>query len=322
MLKIELKSDAPKGVVDLIKEQGLIVPNSCNDGRCGACIGTLISGNLNREKPEVFLAENPTRDAFLACCCSLSAKVLVSFQNLYPDIFPEPRHIVGKIRLFQQISANLAVFRIRLRPGSKFKFVPGQHIGISTADIAERYYSIASYDECADHIDVLVAKVAGGEMSDFLFGHTTSEQTVTLNGPIGSFHLPDAHCDGILAFVTGSGLGPILSILDKMTFNSDPRLKNFSICWGYRNIADGDILLESLYPEVNFYRFCSRGDDPRAIGSYLTEFDFDGSYNPNSLYLACGNPKMVVEINEKLRAKGFEMAKFSSDNFLLRGDFP
>jgi len=62
-----------------MKEQGLIVPNSCNDCRCGACIGTLLSGNLIRERPEVFLTKDPIEDAFIACYCSLDAEVLVSW---------------------------------------------------------------------------------------------------------------------------------------------------------------------------------------------------------------------------------------------------
>lgn len=157
-------------------------------------------------------------------------------------------------------------------------------------------------------------------MSDFLFNHTVSEQIVTLNGPMGSFHLPDEHRDAVSVFATGSGIGPILSIMDKMKLDGDSRLKNFSVCWGYRNISDGDISLENLYPEVDFHRFCSREDDPRAEGSYLTEYDFDGTFNPNSFYMACGNPKMVSDLNEKLRTKGFDMKKFGSDNFFLRGN--
>ena len=110
-----------------MKEQGLIVPNSCNDGRCGACIGTLLSGNLNREKPEVFLAENPASDAFLACCCSVSEQVSVSFKKLYPDIFPERRHVIGKIKLHRAISSGLAIFRSEC--------VPEQNLNISRGSL-------------------------------------------------------------------------------------------------------------------------------------------------------------------------------------------
>lgn len=320
MKKIELKSETLRGVVDLVKEQGFVVPNSCNDGRCGACIGTLESGNLNREKPENFLAENPTSDAFLACCCSVNTKALVSFQNLYPDIFPEPRHVIGKIKLRHAISSHLAIFRIRMRPGTGLNYIPGQFIGISTADIAERYYSIASFDEGSDNIDILVTRVAAGKMSDYLFANASEEKLITLHGPSGSFHLPEIHSGPIVAFVTGSGLGPILSILDELTSKSDARLFDFSIFWGYRNIEDGDITLEDNYPSVSFKRFCSKEDDPRAIGSYLTEYEFDEIYGANKFYLACGNPNMVNEIKTKLQTRGFNMANFGSDNFYHKGN--
>ena len=125
--EIELEPNTTQGLMDLVKEQSLIVPNSCNDGRCGACIGTLLSGKLNREKPEVFLAENPASDAFLACCCSVSEQVSVSFKKLYLTYSQN----VGT--LLARLSCTARYLQVWLYFGSEC--VPEQNLNISRGSL-------------------------------------------------------------------------------------------------------------------------------------------------------------------------------------------
>ena len=129
-----------------------------------------------------------------------------------------------------------------MRPGTEFEYIPGQFIGISTANIAERHYSIASFDESSDNIDIVVTRVTAGAMSEFLFENADEEKLITLNGPAGSFHLPEMHSGPVVAFVTGSGIGPILSILEQLTSKDDPRLRDFPFSGGI------EILKMEIYP--------------------------------------------------------------------------
>ena len=300
-----------------VRDQGFVIPNSCNDGRCGACVGTLISGEIQRERPEIFLDETPQDDAFLACCCSASDACVVSFEKLYPDIFPTPRTMVAKIKMIEAISEGMARFRVRMRPGTNFDYIAGQYVAISAAGISPRLYSIASYDGHKEQFDLIISKVDTGAMSEFLFTKPDDEKLITLTGPNGSFHLPDQTVKSVICYATGSGIAPILAILDKLKIENDAREQLFTVFWGYRYKDDGNIALEPLYPQVKFVRFCSRDDDPRSAGSYVSEIDFDKYYDAESLYLACGNPNMISALSHKLSDKGFDMANFNYDNFFV-----
>ena len=74
-----------------------------------------------------------------------------------------------------------------MRPGTEFEYIPGQFIGISTANIAERYYSIASFDNFLT-IHIIVTRVAAGAMSDFLF--SIGEEKLITVGPSGKLPSP------------------------------------------------------------------------------------------------------------------------------------
>jgi CDP-4-dehydro-6-deoxyglucose reductase, E3 len=316
MKQIELPVEPFDDVIEAVIQQGLVIPNSCRNGRCGACLGHLVSGSLTKNQPEIFLEGNSDKNAFLACCSKVSKQSVVEFSKLYPDMFPAKKTYIAKIKIVEKISSTLARFRIRMPPKTKFEYVAGQYVGISTSSISERLYSICSYNESSNSFDLLVSKVEGGKMSNHLF-FDDDEKFITVNGPSGSFHLPSDIKSDVICYATGSGIAPILSILDKLILENDERIFQFKIHWGYRYICDGNIDIENKYSQVKLSRFCSKEKDPRSSGAYVTDYNFDLEHSQNHLYMACGNPNMISQISENLSNRQNNLSNFMYDNFFL-----
>jgi len=96
--------------------------------------------------------------------------------------------------------------------------LPGQHLDVRlTAEdgyVAQRSYSIASAPDSAGSIDLTVAAVPDGEVSEFLLEELRVGDRIELRGPIGSyFAWSPQHDYGLLLIAGGSGIVPLMAML-------------------------------------------------------------------------------------------------------------
>jgi benzoate/toluate 1,2-dioxygenase reductase component len=92
-------------------------------------------------------------------------------------------------------------------------FLPRQYVNVTAQnETAKRPYSFASAP-AADVATFLIRNVPGGKMSGYLEAKAKRGDRLFLNGPFGSFYLR-ALRQPILFLVGGTGIGPILSMLE------------------------------------------------------------------------------------------------------------
>jgi ferredoxin-NADP reductase len=96
--------------------------------------------------------------------------------------------------------------------------LPGQHVDVRlTAPDgyqAQRSYSIASAPE-SPTVDVVVQRVADGEVSPYLVDELRVGDELELRGPIGGYFVWHPDVDSPLQLVAGgSGVAPFLAVLD------------------------------------------------------------------------------------------------------------
>ena len=94
----------------------------------------------------------------------------------------------------------------------KFNYTAGQFIQIKVNDLI-RSYSIASFNENFNVVELIIVKLEGGEMSTLLFEKITEGDELEVKGPLGKFVLPDVIDNDIFFICTGTGLGPFRSML-------------------------------------------------------------------------------------------------------------
>ena len=118
----------------------------------------------------------------------------------------------------------------------KFNYTAGQFIQIKINDLI-RSYSIASFNENSNVVELIIVKLKGGEMSTLLFEKITVGDELEVKGPLGKFLLPDEIIHDICMVCTGTGIAPFRSMI-KYIYENNISHKNIYLICGTRTKKD------------------------------------------------------------------------------------
>ncbi|MEU4691634.1 ferredoxin--NADP reductase [Actinoplanes sp. NPDC023714] len=94
---------------------------------------------------------------------------------------------------------------------SSFAYEPGQYLTVSTP-VGARCYSLASSPFSGSMPQIVVKRVAGGQVSNWICDHVRPGDQLSCTGPAGRF-TPSSLSADLLLLAGGSGITPIMSII-------------------------------------------------------------------------------------------------------------
>jgi CDP-4-dehydro-6-deoxyglucose reductase len=122
-----------------------------------------------------------------------------------------------------------SLVRIRFELEDELSFVPGQYVRITYGDEEPRVYSVASSPN-ADHMELCVRRVPGGELTPTLCDRAESGDELFVRGPFGEeFTLREPSPRAMVFVATGTGVAPFKSMIDytfeegRDRYESEPR---------------------------------------------------------------------------------------------------
>lgn len=152
-----------------------------------------------------------------------------------------PPTITAELLAFHQLTPSVREFRFRPLQPAQVPFKAGQYInlvvdpGDDTRPAVTRAYSLCTPPSETGYLGVVANFVPGGAGSSFLFnlhpGHV-----LTLRGPLGSFTLDERGTRDYCFVATGTGIGPIRSMIRHLLARGAER--QVSLYWGLRREAD------------------------------------------------------------------------------------
>jgi len=200
----------------------------------------------------------------------------------------------------------------------ELKFIPGQLIQLCAKpgedDTVIRNYSVASWPDGTNNLELIITYLEGGAMSEYLFKEAKIGDEFVYRGPMGVFTLPETIDRDIFFVSTGSGISPFRSMVNYIAENGVPT-QNVKLFFGTRRQEDICYweemkLIESLIPNFEFIPTLSQEEWKGKTGyvheHYLSLID-DMKDKPLVYY--CGWDRMVSEGREHLAKRGFEMTK-------------
>lgn len=122
--------------------------------------------------------------------------------------------------------ATSDILALELAPStSRLSYRPGQYVLICDAGrrVPERSYSIANAPSPRGTLWVLVARVPGGETSGWLIEQARPGTRVLVSGPYGTFVRSGERPGPELHLAAGSGLAPVLALLEAGLGSARPR---------------------------------------------------------------------------------------------------
>jgi ring-1,2-phenylacetyl-CoA epoxidase subunit PaaE len=211
-----------------------------------------------------------------------------------------------------------------------YTFRPGQHLPLRITVDGEAYrrtYSICSArDERPLEIGVRIR--SGGRFSEFVSKDLAVGDTLEAMPPFGGFRLdPDpAHVRDYVAFVAGSGITPILSMLRSVLPIEEQ--SRFAVFYGNRRKATAMFIedlyaLKNRYPERLLLHFVFSREEPefpiaagRLDGAKLRELyeHLCGGLNPAGFFV-CGPDTMIGDVTAALVGLGVDESIIQSERF-------
>src|SRR5215213_7311256 len=152
-------------------------------------------------------------------------------------------------------------FYIQVPELETFDFKPGQFV---TLDLpihekpARRWrsYSIASWPDGTNEIELVIVLLEGGAGTNYLFNEIKPGSELTLRGPLGVFTLPEPIEKDLFFICTGTGIAPFRSMLHYLKQHAIPH-KNIYLIFGTRTQKDLVYYdeLKKLEKEIEGFKF-------------------------------------------------------------------
>ncbi len=229
----------------------------------------------------------------------------------------------------EMITPNVRHLAFRTVEGEAFTFVPGQFIRIqfTTTDGHElkRSYSIATISSESDLIEFAAGYVEGGPATHFLFGLQPGD-TMTASGPFGRLILKDEQPKRLILVATSTGITPYRAMLPELVARIQTHNMEIHVLEGVqykRDVMYANDFLAAAKQQANFHfhAHLSREketdlDDYESCGYVQTSFD-TLQLNPETdiIYL-CGNPNMIDNAFEDLKARNFEIKNIRREKYI------
>ena len=227
----------------------------------------------------------------------------------------------GIINRIEQETYNTRRFWIQIPEVESFDFLPGQFVTIDLPIDEKpnkrwRSYSIASWPDGTNVIELLIVLLEGGRGTTYLFNEVNVGSELTLRGPQGVFVLPQELTKDLYFICTGTGIAPFRSMLHHL-HNNGKSFKNINLIFGTRNTQDLLYLeeLRRLEGEMEGFKFIptlSREAWDGCCGyvhavyeNLVREKSVDSELPPAQFYL-CGWKAMVDEAKHRIIDLGYD----------------
>jgi len=228
----------------------------------------------------------------------------------------EIQTIKGRIEQKEQIAENTFSIKIVNNDGSAFDFKPGQFITLIIAPGVRRSYSVASTPG-KNYIELIGDTVRGGPGSQFFLNSKVGDEVEFLF-PLGNFFYVESEKPAYF-FCTGTGIVPFMSMVEyALTILNSPR--ELTLYSGFRFQEDiiGDGLLKMLDIRFENFRYMINLTQPPEgydgpvgrITQYIEKLE-----NTDIEVYICGSNQMVLDVKEKLIAKGVPAEQIHHEMF-------
>ena len=327
MFQITLKNrksfncDSNTTIFDAARNNGIVLEHSCLAARCRSCALKVESGNTVDKLDDLVLSVEEKLDNWVLSCIAIPISDLVlDVEDLGGIQIFEKKIIPAKIQAINALNDTIIKVSLRLPPNSNFTYNAGQYVNVIKGTI-KRSYSIANAYKEKGVLTFLIKKYETGQMSKYWFDEAKENDLLRIEGPIGSFFLRESDVENIIFLATGTGVAPIIAILESIT-DSLNKLSNKKI-WIFSGARyENDFFWHpneiNTISNLKYIPVLSRGsEDWSGERGYVQDMVI--KYNvplSNSQVYACGSAEMIKSAKNLLIDKGLNKQNFFSDAFV------
>ena len=224
---------------------GIALPYECGSGVCGTCKAEARKGEIDEGWPEApgRTYVKPERSEFLMCQAAARSDCVIGVRarvGRLADDVPAPGAVAGRIAGVEELTHD--VRRVAVAIDRPVSFDAGQFMLVGAAAVeGRRAYSMADYRLPTDRLAFVVKQVPEGGFTGWLFAGDRTGAELDLFGPLGVATYAPPLPNDLVCIAGGSGLAPMLSILDRAVEAGHFETRRGDLFFGVR--AERDVYL-------------------------------------------------------------------------------
>jgi CDP-4-dehydro-6-deoxyglucose reductase len=317
-------------ILDSALAEGVAVPFSCKRGECGSCRAQVINGNFERISPPSEAAYQVADDELLMCQCRATSDLSLRFAHWHAPARPAARY-AAKIVALDAVASSVTRLRVELQSDELFQCQPGQHAQLLLDNGERRSFSIANLPAeggDANQLEFHIRRIPGGAFTDLRLAELRPGDLLELDGPYGAciWQAPPEPVEHLVLLATGTGFAGISAILQ--TALASGRFRTVTLYWGCASVDDcyASDWLDTLEDAHACFRWAAvlsaapvagseehRPSESRHVQDAALAAHHDWQ---RTVVYACGNPAMVRDARDVLKAAGLPKDRFQSEAFL------
>ena len=319
--------EAGETILAAALRQGTDYPHGCQSGNCGACKSRLLAGDVELSPYSDFALTEAERASglILACRAVPWEASEVAWLEADETVVHPRRQMICRVEAIEAATHDIRRVRLGIAAGGPHMFSAGQYARVTFAGQPTRDYSMANRPNDGPVLEFHIRHVPGGPTSGHVMNGLNIGDEVRVEGPFGTAHLRELHSGPILALAGGSGLAPILSIVETALYKG--MVQPIHMIFGVRD--ERDVYMEDRLRDLAAAHPNFDGEivlsAPRQATQRATGFvhervaarfaDFDGC----KAYLA-GPPPMVEAATALCLERGMRRQDVHDDAFYTEAD--
>jgi len=222
----------------------------------------------------------------------------------------------GTVIRIRQETPGTRRFWIQVPELENFEFKPGQFVTLDLPIHEQRNkrwrsYSIASWPDGSNVIELVIVFLEGGLGTTYLFDQVREGSELVLRGPQGVFTLPEVLEKDLFLVCTGTGIAPFRSMVNYLRLHGLPH-GNIHLVFGCRTYEDllyydeMQALGESM-EGFYYHPTLSRESKPGFNRGYVHELyeTLCADCHP-ALFFLCGWKQMIDEARLRIAGLGYD----------------
>lgn len=316
----QFKGPPTLSLLDAARAAGLVLDHGCRTGRCGSCRVQVLSGRTQTLIEDTLLSDEERAAGWvLSCACAAASDLSLDVEDLGAAAALTVKTLPARIASLGRVAEDVICLNLRLPPGSRLDYLPGQYIDVIGPGGVRRSYSLAAAPREDAQLALHVRRVEGGVMSAYWFERAALNDLLRLEGPHGSCFLRKVAGRDLVFLATGTGIAPLKAMLESLcALPAAQQPRSLHLLWGGRVPADHYWTPAAMPAWFRYTPVLSRADTAWT-GARGHVQDVLLAQTPDLRGVAayaCGSPAMVEAARRQLCAAGMAPRDFHADAFV------
>ena len=195
---------------------GLALNYGCSNGNCGKCKAKLISGEIKKIKPHdyTFSESEKNQNYFLCCANTAVTEIEIEADEAGSESDIPLQKISAKVKKVANLSNEVLVLNLKTPRTNRLRFLAGQNIILSRADLPPIEIPIASCP-CDDmNIQFHIPYDDTNHFINYVSTTLKNSDSIQIEGPTGAFVLDEDSNNAVIFIAFDTGFAPIKSLIE------------------------------------------------------------------------------------------------------------